>query len=516
MKILKTIKYFFCLVFVLSSSYIDAQNKNERLINTSPLLIENPIIVNTANSSCNNPDLYKETIYSLGQISIQRNIHYSYYLDPLTNRPLVLDYYTANESCTNRPLIVLVHGGGFASGYKEQLINEAIAFARKGYAVFTIDYRLMGNPLGVNSDPPNVNTTTICHGGAFNDMAWYWAMQDLNAAIKHITYFKDLYRIDPNKVFLFGNSAGAITALQLAYTTEQEVFDTFPGVDFNAHWFLGNLDLTTHPLFRSQTYTIKGVAAVSGALQRNHYLDANETVPVIMLHNPCDILVNYNVGNNGLGNIFGVPCNSTFYGSKYIYDQMETWTTSPAHELYADCDLPAGIEHGLNSYTYFNSFVNNKIGPFFHKILNNQTSTSVLTPLNTNNYCDSNLMCSIQGKISNANSNDDSVEQSLNFKDLVERMATEYPNKKITSDEEILIYPNPTNNQTNIHLGFWKGEKVTIQLYSTLGKLVLSSEVFVENSNQETTIDLSNNTNGIYLVKIISKAGVKSSKIIKR
>jgi acetyl esterase/lipase len=58
---------------------------------------------------------------------------------------LKLDFYSLNRSFSeNRPLIILVHGGGFSSGKRDGADEAEFSrkMARKGYAVASISYRL--------------------------------------------------------------------------------------------------------------------------------------------------------------------------------------------------------------------------------------------------------------------------------------------------------------------------------------------------------------------------------------
>ena len=74
----------------------------------------------------------------------------------------------------------------------------------RGYAVFSINYRLMGEywraaenykPLGSEYD----------------------AMEDLRAAIRFVRSKAEVYNLDTDKVIAAGDSAGGITSLYTAY-----------------------------------------------------------------------------------------------------------------------------------------------------------------------------------------------------------------------------------------------------------------------------------------------------------
>ena len=67
---------------------------------------------------------------------------------------LKLDFYTAkeNKSDETRPLVILVHGGGFSGGKRDNPmeVQFAQALATKGYAVASMSYNLTckGKPSG--------------------------------------------------------------------------------------------------------------------------------------------------------------------------------------------------------------------------------------------------------------------------------------------------------------------------------------------------------------------------------
>ncbi len=461
---------------------------------------------NGGNDYTPTPIRYKDNIYSPSQIVPQYNLYYGSYA--LANHHLFLDYYSSANPLPNRPAVFLLYGGGFTNGYKYQMLTTAYRFANKGYAVFAIDYRLLGS---TNlTETGGINYNVICNNGQFNDMAWYWAMQDLNAAIKAIAFNKNSFKIDPNKIFLYGESAGAISALQLTYTTQQEVYDTFPSVNFNNYPFLGNLDNTTYPPAKSQTYTILGVASVAGALTRGHYLASNETTPAVMLHSPCDTLVPYDDDENGLGAIFNFPCQGTFYGSRYIYDEMESWNTAPAHKLYIDCGKNTENDHDLDVGVITN-FTEYKVPAFFYDILYNNSQSSGIEPLGATTYCNDNDDFWCNGSSGNriAENSKENQRQQDNFEALVEKMSSE-------TKTEIIVHPNPTKGTASLNLGLWQGESITVNLFEPKGSLISSNIVTVKNSNQKHTIDLLNVTQGIYFIKIESSKGTQVSKLIKQ
>lgn len=46
------------------------------------------------------------------------------------------------DTLTNRPFILLIHGGGFVGGDKSSWEDECKEFAKRGYVTASINYRL--------------------------------------------------------------------------------------------------------------------------------------------------------------------------------------------------------------------------------------------------------------------------------------------------------------------------------------------------------------------------------------
>ena len=58
--------------------------------------------------------------------------------------PLLMDSYVPENDLQNRPLLMLIHGGAFVGGSKQQeaIVDMANYYASRGFVVFSIDYRL--------------------------------------------------------------------------------------------------------------------------------------------------------------------------------------------------------------------------------------------------------------------------------------------------------------------------------------------------------------------------------------
>lgn len=121
--------------------------------------------------------------------------------------PLEMDVYLPKEAgIPARPLFLLIHGGAFFYEDKSDPDYKAWCeyFASRGYVAAAINYRMGFIPYA---------------GGTTR--AGYRAIQDAHAAARFLVGNKD-YNIDPERVFLAGNSAGAITALNLAFMRDKD------------------------------------------------------------------------------------------------------------------------------------------------------------------------------------------------------------------------------------------------------------------------------------------------------
>lgn len=136
---------------------------------------------------------------------------------PVTLR---LDVYEpAGDTVARRPAIVWVHGGSFRAGSKSspEIVDEANTFARKGYVSVPINYRL--SAYGCVPDAP----PGVCFDAIMN------AKYDAQAAVRYLRAHADDLGIDPDRIAIAGTSAGAITALNVAYSPDDPGTSGNPG-----------------------------------------------------------------------------------------------------------------------------------------------------------------------------------------------------------------------------------------------------------------------------------------------
>jgi acetyl esterase len=106
-------------------------------------------------------------------------------------QPLAMDSYLP-QGAGPFPALIAIHGGGFVGGDKSEMRGVSIFFARNGYAVFSIDYRL------APSEP------------------YPAAVDDARAAVAFLRDHAAELRVDPDRIGALGTSAGGTIAMSLA------------------------------------------------------------------------------------------------------------------------------------------------------------------------------------------------------------------------------------------------------------------------------------------------------------
>lgn len=197
------------------------------------------------------------------------------------NTTLKMDFYApTGDTVSARPLIIWIHGGSFIGGSKTDgdMVTFSQRFAKKGYVCASIDYRLGFFPF----DSANAVKAVVR------------AVQDSRAALRF--FYKDrastnTYKIDTNHIYIGGSSAGAITALHLAYLHDECELTSYLSQATITQ--LGGLEGTSgNPGYAS---TVQGVINGCGALAKYSWLESGN-VPLCSVHGTNDNTVKYNRG----------------------------------------------------------------------------------------------------------------------------------------------------------------------------------------------------------------------------
>lgn len=121
----------------------------------------------------------------------------------------LLDVYRPDDDRTGLPVVLYVHGGGFRILSKDSHWMMGLAFARRDFVVFNIDYRKFPHAYPAAHED-------VCH-------AYRWVVANAEA-----------FGADPSRIVVTGESAGANLAASLVIATcwerpepfAREVFDT--------------------------------------------------------------------------------------------------------------------------------------------------------------------------------------------------------------------------------------------------------------------------------------------------
>lgn len=201
------------------------------------------------------------------------------------DKELLLDKYVDNGAAYEgkRPVMIYVHGGGFATGSRVNALQIKYNkhFAAQGFVSISINYRL--GLEGVAQPTPEIIDNSV-----------KMAVEDLLDATNFILENAEEWNIDKEKIIISGGSAGAITCLTAEYEicSNGEAAKVLPA-DFN----------------------YAGVISQAGCVIVPGDSLEWETAPcpILLMHGDKDQLVPFEK------NIIG---NSIYAGSSYLHSQF--------------------------------------------------------------------------------------------------------------------------------------------------------------------------------------------------
>lgn len=284
----------------------------------------------------------------------------------LTTVDLHMDIYSPKgDTETNRPAVVVAHGGAFAAGDKDDMDQQSVTYcdslAARGYVTACIEYRL-----GITMTTSNMVLTI---DSLDFSRTVYRGIQDVRAAIRYLRANAKKLGINPNRIYIVGNSAGGILALENLYLDKSS---EIPAVAKNAP-DLGGLDA-----YGVQGYPAEANAAVAlwGAVHDINIIEDNAK-PVLLVHGKADSTVLFKTGRplRDIAGILqkampeelaeigakGMNINTpTLYGSFVIDSVLKE--RGVAHETYFLDAMP----HELYDYDDFDVKVQKKVFDFLY------------------------------------------------------------------------------------------------------------------------------------------------------
>lgn len=265
---------------------------------------------------------------------------------------LKMDIYRPKDLEGIHPLILFIHGGAFYVGDKQEpaYIDFCKSFASMGYVTASMNYRM-----GFHAGKGEI------------ERAGYVALQDAHAAMRFLVSNAEKYGIDTSEIYVAGSSAGSITALNLAYMTEEKrPRSSFGGKGLFNGEDLGRIAESGNDI--KADFHIRAVANMWGAVNSLDILKDSHT-DVISFHGELDEIVPFGEGYpfSNAGKLISQSLSDTMYGS-YCIDK-EAKSLGLRSEFYSFPDQghafnTSGTAKQPNSYHYL---IKDRIKTFFYQ-----------------------------------------------------------------------------------------------------------------------------------------------------
>ena len=523
---------------------------------------------------------YDDPIFTNAQITITPDITYG------TNQALSLtggapgpqalkmDVYQPNQTVdavTNRPLILVLHSGNFlppvingsptGSRKDSAIVQACMEFAKRGYVVAAVTYRLGWNPISTDEE---VRRGTLLQ-------AVYRAILDVKTCVRFMRKEKatnnNPYKIDDSKIAVYGHGTGGYIALGMGYLNNQSEMelpkfvnqydgsqDTPPnplfvvGQSYIIPSILGNIDGTGgNAVFNTYEHSgysnaVNMVMNVGGALADTSWINAGEPA-VASVHCIRDPFAPFNDGivvvpttqgdvvevqganvfienanakglNNAYKNVlfYGDPYTArarSLYNQTYPYNLINTGSTVTINN-------PDGLfPINLADRTAINRFANEG-SPWDWWDLNVLTATVNAVnatgagpydaaTINATNTLSNPGMSATKGKTY--------VDTVINYfcpRIMRQLQVGNWEALGIKNNEQanqVSVYPNPSNGlvtvtaTTNIK---------QIEVFDLAGKAIFTSN----NYNNKCTINTSAYNKGMYIIKVQTEDAIQTTKLL--
>ncbi len=247
---------------------------------------------------------YAEPVFE--EVNVESDIPFSSVIEEGETSPitLYLDFYEPQgDTLSARPLVITVFGGAFVAGGRDyvDMVEYCTRLAQHGYAAASIDYRLLSIW--------NLNATSLVRDA-------YMAAQDVSSAIRFFKCHCEEYRIDPEQVFLLGNSAGSIAILCEMFMDESErPAETYESPD------LGSMHSSGYEEYAGFSPAVAGAVPHWGGVLGLDVISTEEYVPLCMIHGTDDTTVPYDSGYCYNGLLPGVM--PFMYGSHAMVSRLD-------------------------------------------------------------------------------------------------------------------------------------------------------------------------------------------------
>lgn len=418
---------------------------------------------------------------------------------------LLMDIYKPHgDGNCRRPIIVLVHGGSWIAGSKEDvdLVYLSRNLARKGWVVANINWRLGTHKTSNYTMYGLCNNTISAPCGYICDSseifrANFRGMQDTKGAIRFMKSRHMIDSSDVNNVFLAGESAGGFVCLAAAFTDQlnEKPVDCFaignaptPDPDFATYGCnpstisyarpdLGSIDGTLH----TGTYdaSVKGVGNFFGGMMDLSIINQlGDTPAVYLFHQGSDVIVDYDY-NVILGRIsWECYAQSNVCQQYYFYPRAYGSEGLRQYFVSLGSAAPLFTTDIVSNYSYMNNCFSNG-----HSVDNLQTRLQSMV-----NFFSPIITASGNDPLTNCQAMGMTGLNSFAFS----------------------ISPNPATNEISLQFS-QPLNSAMVRIYSSVGNLV--QEEIISSSVQQLHLE-TNLADGCYFVSVESGQQRSMKKII--
>ena len=305
-----------------------------------------------------------------------------FYTNEIDTSPtsLKMDLYTPkNDEETNRAAVIVIHGGSMVGGSKSDPNQISISYcdslAARGFVTTSIQYR-RGVVLSGDGNTLSIDSISFSR-------SVYRATQDINAAVRYMRKNASKLGIDADRIYLIGNSSGAILAIENIYANTEKDFPEY--INNDDYPYLGGLNDFGD---QSDYFHANGGVFLWGATHNKNII-SNSKVPVLLIQNINDKTVPFKTARplenaievlkQNVPNKF-VPVVSamnlkvetpTLYGS-YVIDSILTERQVKHETYFVDCG-----SHEFYDEPEYRDSVQTKVFNFLYKLASSETSAPV-------------------------------------------------------------------------------------------------------------------------------------------
>lgn len=211
--------------------------------------------------------------------------------DTAEEMDLMLYVYEPVGAPDNRPAMIIIHGGAFRLGSRDdaRFVQLSEYYASRGWVTLSIDYRLLQDQGTIPQTWLEGVQASVDASAQPATMAVYTASRDAKAAVRWVYANADAYQINTDYISTLGISAGASLAIMLG-TTDADLYRDELTLDEDPTLASTNLD---QPADVHTVIAFSMTPTANTLIERVYGIDTfDETdAPLMIMNGTNDILV---------------------------------------------------------------------------------------------------------------------------------------------------------------------------------------------------------------------------------